>query len=233
MICARVGNAFTRAPRFGFADADAIEGADERVTVSGDVTLNGEPLQHAFVWAEVTDGGLRRLCAFDGASPSDGRYERTLVSDRELAGCGAPGRRIRIAASTGGEVYFSSNSVPWPATGDAATLDVNFTDADAGRAIDNVTPVYGSVYDASGERRPPGTTVEAFIGDTLCGITALPESVLVFQNPDQYDVLVASPEAVPGCEREGAITFRVNGELVAQTAHNDLGDGVLVDLVAR
>jgi hypothetical protein len=228
------GAKFTRAPRLGSPDAWTVEGAEERVTVSGRLTLNGSPLMFAFVWAEVVDGGLRRLCAFDGASPSaDGQYARVVVSEREVAGCGAAGRRIRIAAATGDKVYFSPESVEWPAAGGAVELDVDFTDGDAGRAADNVTPIFGSVLDAAGKRLPSGTRVEAYIGDTLCGVGALPASVLVFQNPDVFDLLVASPEAVSGCERDGVITFRVDGRAVEQTATNDLGDGTQLDLIAN
>ena len=69
------------------------------------------------------------------------------------------------------------------------TLDVAFTSADALRAADNVTPVFGSVIDSAGRRLAPGARIEAYIGDTLCGIGALSESVLLFQNRDAYDVL--------------------------------------------
>jgi hypothetical protein len=213
-------------------EADAISGANERVTVRGKLTLDGAPLTFAFVWAEVVDAGLRRLCAFNGAGPSpEGRYERVLVSEREVAGCGAPGRRIRIAAATGDRIYFSDETAAWPAAGNAVSLDVEFTDADTGRPEDNVTPVFGSVLDGAGERLAPGAVVEAYIDGTLCGVGALSPSVLAFQSPDVFDVLVASPEAVPGCRRDAAVTFRVNGDAVAQTATNDLGDGIALDLI--
>ncbi len=228
-----LGGTFTRAPRLGSAEADAIDGADERVTVRGSMTLDGQPLEFAFVWAEIVDGGLRRLCAFGGPGPAGGRYERVLVSDREVGGCGAPGRRIRIAASTGRALYFSRQMAEWPAAGGSITLDVDFTATDNGRPEDDVTPIYGSVYGADGRRLPPGTKVEAYIGDTLCGTTALPPAVLVFQNPDTYDVLVAGPQAVPGCARDANITFRVNGEPVEQTAVNKLGGGIRLDLVVE
>jgi hypothetical protein len=229
----QAGATFTRAPRLGSPEAAAVDGANERVTVSGRMTLDGDPLVFAFVWAEVIDGGIRRLCAFDGPSPSpDGRYERVVVSEREAAGCGAAGRRIRLAAATGDTVYFSDENVAWPEGGrGAVTLDVDFTAADAGRAEDNVTPVFGSVLDASGKRLAPGARIEAYIGDTLCGAGALPPSVLAFQNPDIYDVLVASPEAIPGCARDATITIKVDGVAVEQTATNDLGEGVLLDLI--
>jgi pimeloyl-ACP methyl ester carboxylesterase len=230
----QAGATFTRAPRLGSPEAAAVDGANERVTVSGRMTLDGDPLVFAFVWAEVVDGGLRRLCAFDGPSPSaDGRYERVVVSEREAAGCGAAGRSIRLAAATGDKIYFSGEDVAWPEGGGEVTLDVDFTSADAGRAEDNVTPVFGSVLDSSGKRLAPGARIEAYIGDTLCGIGALPHSVLAFQNPDTFDVLVASPDAIPGCARDATITIKVNGVAVEQAATNDLGDGVLLDLIVN
>jgi len=228
------GRTFTRAPRFGSPEADAIDGADERVTLRGRATLDGEPLAYAFVWAEVVEGGIRRLCSFDGAPPSDGRYERTLVSETEMAGCGALGMRIRLGASVQGKTYRSANSIAWPVAGGGVRLDVDFSSADVARPADDATAVYGSVFDAAGLRMPRGTRIEALNGATLCGVIGIPAAVMLFQSPDSYDLLVAGPEAVAGCERGGTITFKVNGKEVAQTAINDVeGDGVPLDLTVR
>jgi hypothetical protein len=155
-----------------------------------------------------------------------------LASDGEKRGCGAPGRRIRIAAATGDAVYFSDESVPWPSSGSAA-LDVNFTAEDAGRAADNVTPVFGNVYGADGKRMPPGTVIEAYVGDVLCGMTAIPPTPMLFDSPDVFDILVAGPEAVPGCDRGAVVSFRVNGGAVEQTATNGLDGDVALDLTLR
>jgi pimeloyl-ACP methyl ester carboxylesterase len=226
------GAKFTLAPRIGSPEADALTGADERVTVRANITLDGAPLVYAFIWAEVTDAGLRRLCAFPPAPRPDGVFEQVLASESEKAGCGAPGRRIRIAASVGDRVYFSDESVAWPA-GDSVELDVNFTSEDAERPADNVTPVFGGVYDGGGERLPPGTTIEAYIGDTLCGITGIPASVMLFENPDVYDLLVAGPDAIPGCARDGVVTFKVDGVDVDHTARNVLETDIALDLTLR
>jgi hypothetical protein len=226
------GEKFTLAPRVGSPEGDAVTGADERVTVRANVTLDGQPLVYAFIWAEVLDGDFRRLCAFTRTPTVDGTFEQVLASDTEKKGCGAPGRRIRIAAYANNQAYFSDETVAWPA-GDAATIDVNFTADDAGRAADDVTPVFGSVYDAGGERMPPGTIIEAYVGDVLCGMTAIPPTPMVFDGPDSYDLLVASPDAVPGCNRDAVVTFKVNGVQVDQTATNVLDRDVGLDLALR
>jgi hypothetical protein len=79
----------------------------------------------------------------------------------------------------------------------------------------------GSIVDASGERLPPGTVIEAYIGDTLCGATSLPRTVMALGDPSTYYLPVVGPASVPGCDERGTIAFRVNGDLVAQTGIND------------
>jgi pimeloyl-ACP methyl ester carboxylesterase len=227
------GTEFTLAPRIGSPESDALPGAADRVTVRGRITLDGQPLVYAFIWAEVIDGGLRRLCAFPSVARTDGTFEQVLAAESEKAGCGAPGRRVRIAASSGNNVYFSDESVPWPVSGASVALDVNFTEEDAGRPADNVTPVYGGIYAGDGARIPAGARIEAYIGDVLCGVTGIPANVMLFENPDTYDLLVAGPEAVSGCERGGIVTFRVDGVAVEETARNVLDDGVPLDLTLR
>jgi len=130
-------------------------------------------------------------------------------------------------------VYFSDESVAWPASGNDVSLDVNFTAEDAGRPSDDVTPVYGSVYAADGSRVPAGATIEAFIGGVLCGVTGIPANVMLFENPDVFDLLVAGPDAVRGCARDGIVTFRVDGVAVEQTASNILDSDVPLDLTLR
>jgi pimeloyl-ACP methyl ester carboxylesterase len=228
------GGTFTRAPRAGSAEADAVAGAADRVTLRGRVTLNGAPPGYAYIWAEVLDGGMRRLCAFEGAAPgADGRYERVVAGEREVAGCGAPGRAIRLVAAAGREVYVSRETVAWPAEGGSVTLDVDFVEADARRPEDAVTSVYGSVLDAEGRRVAAGARIEAYAGDVLCGVAGLPAAVMAFESPDTYEVLLASPDAVPGCERDATITFRVDGKRVDQTVVHAPGDSVALDLVVR
>ena len=70
---------------------------------------------------------------------------------------------------------------------------------------------------------PPGTLVEAYIGDTRCGAYALPVVVMSAAPSDEaatYLLHVSGPQLVPGCRRDAPISFRVNGKPAAQTGKN-------------
>lgn len=216
----RAGEQFTLAARYGSTLADNLPGAGRRITVGGTLTRDGQPMDDTFFWVEVRRDGLRQVCSFTGDAVRDGRYTRAVASDTELAGCGGPGSDIVVSAYVSGKLL-SSPPVPWPTSGNTVTLDAAFSSAAAGSA-DGLTPVFGAVYDAAGNRMPAGTKVEAYIGSTLCGVTSLPAAVMQFANPDSFNVLVVGPDANPGCTKDGAITFRVNGTTVAGNVTNDL-----------
>jgi hypothetical protein len=63
--------------------------------------------------------------------------------------------------------------------------------------------------------------IEAYIGDTLCGATSLPWTVMALGDPNTYYLPVVGPQSISGCDQGGAISFRVNGEVVGQTGIND------------
>jgi hypothetical protein len=77
---------------------------------------------------------------------------------------------------------------------------------------------------------PPDTLIEAFIGETRCGLTSLRSGDF-----EGYSLIVSGPELIPACEQGGMITFTIDGEPAAETAVNDLSfddDGHVLDLTA-
>jgi hypothetical protein len=215
-----VGREFTLAPRFGSPEADEVPGAAERVTLRGALTLDGQPAGSGYVWVVVRTGGLMRYCSLAPfVTGADGQYAVAVASEREAHGCGKPGAELYIDLymPSRGRPYWSRTVVPWPAEGE---LVFDAEVAESGAYLPN-TMFRGSVIDASGQRLPPGTVIEAYIGDTLCGATSLPWTVMALGDPNTYYLPVVGPASVPGCHERGTITFRVNGEVVPQTGIND------------
>jgi hypothetical protein len=75
---------------------------------------------------------------------------------------------------------------------------------------------------------PGGTVVEAFVGDTRCGVTSVRRSDELW-----FTLLVAGPQ-VPGCAKDGQITFHVDGVGVPERATNNLAEnGLTMELTAN
>ena len=154
------GGTFTRAPRYGSAEADAVEGAGQRVTLRGAMTLDGTPLSVDWFYAEVATDGLTESCSFR-PPPIHGRYEIAIVAAAEVRGCGAPGARITLYAFKDGR-WYSSLPFDWPASPGDFAIDAAFAGdrswANGEHGPAPTTYVYGAARDASGKRLPPGTT---------------------------------------------------------------------------
>jgi len=77
----------------------------------------------------------------------------------------------------------------------------------------------------AGERLPPGTRVEAYAGDVRCGVGSTRRT----GNYSGYILSVVGPDSVAGCDRDGTLTFRIDG----QPATNAPGGGHTLDLILR
>jgi pimeloyl-ACP methyl ester carboxylesterase len=228
------GATFTQAPRYGSAEANAVEGASQRVTLRGAITLDGNPLSVDWFYADVALDGLAQSCSFRPA-PTNGRYEIAIVAAAEMRGCGAPGARITLYAFKDGR-WYASLPVDWPASPGDFASDVAFS---SDRSWPNGEPrpapstyVYGAARDASGKRVPPGTLVEAYVGGTRCGVTAVARAVLQFSDPDSYGIDVAGPASIPACKTGETVTFTIGGKPAATTSTHDLKDHA-IDLIMQ
>lgn len=228
------GARFTVAPRLGSPEAEAVPGADERITVRGTLTVDGEPLRGTLSRVMVRDDGIERRCDYWGLPVSDGRYEVNVAGEREAHGCGSPGAQLFFIVSSEGKALVSQEIADWPSDGKELALDATFSSADPEGVGKPATFFTGSVLDASGDSLPPGTVVEVYVGDTLCGVSSLAPVPMGSGDPTTYVLGVAGPESVKGCGEEAELSFRVDGELVEQTAINDMARGQhLLDLVLR
>jgi len=225
-----IGQLFTLAPRLGLPEADAVAGAGERLTLSGRIAIDGTPSDDGrFLWFEANNSGMRVLCSFPGDVVRGGEYERTVASAEEAAGCGETGSAIYGVIWEQDALRFSAPIV-WQPGGGSMVTDLAFSTTAAVIIPADDTPVYGTVLDAHGEHLGPGTRIEAYIGETLCGVGSLTPVVMEFSGPDSFDVLVAGPESVAGCERNAKVRFTVDGREVAATAINNIF-GQNVDLI--
>jgi hypothetical protein len=223
-----LGGRFELTPREGTPEANALPGAADRVTVRGTLTLDGAPFDARFLGAVVRRNGLISPCQYTLPPVEDGSYEITVSADAEVSGCGAPGAEILLWTFAQGQKLYSLESVAWPESGRTATFDASFSTSAPRGDVPPVTELNGEVYDHSGNHLPPGTRVEAFIGDVLCGVGSTRRA----GNYVGYILSVVGPDSVAGCARDAPITFRVNGRHAVETSINTLGGGGGLDLTA-
>jgi pimeloyl-ACP methyl ester carboxylesterase len=225
------GARFTLAPRLGSPEAEAVPGADERITVTGTLTVDGEPFRGTLSRVMVRKDGLERRCDYGGVRVPEGHYEVTLAGDGEARGCGSPGAQLLFIVYSQGKRLASQEAVDWPTDSEELSFDATFSSADPEGVESPATFFTGSVLDASGESLPPGTVVEAYVGETLCGVSSLAPVKMGAGAPATYVLAVAGPESIPGCDAGASISFRLDGQPAEERGTNDLAeDQHLLDL---
>lgn len=204
------------------AAQDEPPGAQDRAVLSGTLTLDGAPLDAQFVGVRVIRDGLATACQQTIPSVTGGRYQVAVLADTEQRGCGAPGAALLLWTFVDGTFLYSTQPAPWPGDGAAATLDAAFSSATPDGAVKPATEFKGRLLDRSGASLPGGAVLEAYVDDTLCGITSLRYRG---ENEMLYTLIVAGPEARAGCAEGAALRFRINGALIEATDVNDLARG--------
>jgi hypothetical protein len=181
------------------------------VTIEGEATLDGRSFDSDFVGAVVIGGdGLVTPCQDELPPVRDGRYSIAVLSRRAGSGCGAPGSTVVLWTHAGGRYVYATEPAEWPGDPETDHLDFDpaFDSTHPNGAAPELAQFNGAVLDADGEPAPIGTEVEAFVGDTRCGVASV-------RSADEfvgYVLAVVGPDAVPGCDRDVAITFRIGGE---------------------
>jgi hypothetical protein len=199
------------------------EGAAPGITLTGALTLDGVPLDAPFLGARViSDDGLAAACQDEIPAVAAGRYEIHVASDREVRGCGAAGADVILWTFVDNQYFFSTTTVPWPEDASDARFDAAFSSAAPLGASTPATEFKGHLRNANGDDLPAGTVVEAYAGDARCGVTSLRPAE---QTEGFYTLIVAGPDAVPGCDRGATLSFRLDGKPAAETATNDLASG--------
>jgi hypothetical protein len=96
-------------------------------------------------------------------------------------------------------------------------FDATFASATPDGAAGMRTELAGEVFEQDGQRLPDGTRVEAYVGDTLCGLA----SVRTSGDFTGFSLSVVGPEAIAGCTGGAMLDFRVDGRRALTTAVND------------
>ena len=214
----KLNRTFELAPR-SVSGNGAVPGSDDRVVLRGTATLDGASFDARFLGAIVRRprlGGLVTAC--QGALPpvERGRFEITVLAAAEASGCGASGAEIVLWTFVDDRQLYSTNTVAWPGNGRTASFDATFSSS----APQGVAPVIagfqGEVVRRDGRQFPPGTVVEAYVGDTRCGIASTRRA----GSFSGYILDVVGPDVIGGCTRGATLTFRIDGLPAVETAVN-------------
>lgn len=222
---ADLGEQFTLAPRYGLPEADDVPGAGARLAVSGSATLDGLPAPIGSIRANVRgpDGLMSRSCTLEPATVlAEGRYSLVVAADEEMASCGRAGSSLLLIFTAKRASYTAQELAAWPAGATELAFHPAFSSRNPAGAGHTETIVVGAVLDADGNELPPGTLIEAFAGDTRCGITTVPAVVTLDGGPSAFLLAIVGPDMVPGCVTGSPVSLRVDSEPIEQTLAHDL-----------
>lgn len=221
---------FELSPRPGTPAADTIPGARDRVVLRGNLTLDGKPFDARFLGAVVRRQGLVTPCQYTLPAVEQGRYEITVLADAESRGCGVPGSEILLWTFTQDKMFHTSTAVDWPGDGRSTSFDAGFSTSAPRGDVPPMAQFNGELFARDGRKLPPGTRVEAYVGDTRCGVASTRHG----GSFSGYVLDVVGPESVAGCTRGATLTFRIDGEAAVETSVNDPGSsGRSFDLTLR
>jgi hypothetical protein len=220
----RVAPTFELTPRPETLSTPAVR---NRASVHGRARLDGAPFDARFIGAVVLDAGLVTPCNVTIPSIVAGRFDIAVFGSNELAGCGHRGSKIVLWTYAGDNKLFSTEKIAWPA-GRTAQVSVDFSTARPSGAAPTVLELSGEVYRADGRPVAAGARVDAYVGDTLCGVASVRSGVF-----DGYIMHVVGPDSIPGCHKNAPITFRVDGAPAAETRVNGGAPPQQFDLTVR
>jgi len=219
-----LGTTFTLTPRVGTPEAERVAGASARVTVSGRLTLDGRPLQGAYVGLVVRRGSDATDCTYSLEPVFNGALRRELPSTVELAGCGGPGAKLFAWALVDGRALISQQSVDWPGAGGMAKLNATFSRKDPQGGDGPAAIVFGDVLDERTRPLPPGTVIEARAGGTVCARgTVAPVVRVAFVT---YVLVLQGPKPPP-CGGDATLRLYVAGRPARESLDTTLDNRVV------
>ena len=189
--------------------------AQNGAVLSGQANLDGAPVDTAFVGAVVRDGQLITPCQHDLPPIVGGQFEINVLGAADSAGCGRPGTEVILWIYVGDVKVFATTAVPWPPSG-LAEVTLDFSAANPIGAAAPAVEFFGEVYRADGQRVASGARVEAYIGDTLCGVGSIRD----MGSFNGYLLSIVGPGSIPQCLDGATVTFRVEGTNADETATN-------------
>jgi pimeloyl-ACP methyl ester carboxylesterase len=214
---------------FELAAREGTTGSSDRVRLRGRLSLDGEPLVTEFVGAVVLRDGLVSPCQANIPAVANGRYEILIHAETEVRGCGTKGARVVLWTYVGETRIYSDDSVRWPGDGRTAAFRTSFSTSSPSDLVPETVGFNGEALTRDGRRLPGGTKVEAYVGDTLCGVGSVRAGGSFYG----YILDVVSDDSVRGCTRGATITFRLDGQPALETAVNDPDRSAPLDLTLR
>jgi len=195
--------------------APAPQGAEpRRVILAGQAQLDGKPVDSRWVGAVVLDDGLVTPCQTALPPVADGRFSVSVFTDNASAGCGRAGSEVALWIFANDKIVYSTNTMPWPEDEQSqATFDANYAADEPNGATPEVAQFQGGAFAADGSAMRVGTVVEAFIGDTRCGVASV-RATASFRG---YVMSVVGPDSVDGCTLDAPIEFRLDGKPATPT----------------
>jgi hypothetical protein len=166
------------------------------------------------VGAVVLADGLVTPCQTALPPVAGGRYSVSVFTDTASAGCGQAGSEVALWIYANDQILYSTNTMPWPADEESqATFDATYEAATPDGATPEVAQFQGGAFAADGRALRTGSLVEAYIGDTRCGVASVRASTQ-FRG---YIISVVGPDSIEGCTRGVPIEFRLDGEPATPT----------------
>jgi hypothetical protein len=193
----------------------------DRITVRGTATLDGSPLNAEFLGAVVRRDGMITPCQSGIPGVTRGRFVITVLGERAGSGCGQRGAEVLLWTFAGETKVYSTTSLPWPPRARGAHFDAEFSTAMPSGDAPPITELSGEAFAPDGRRLPPGTRVEAYIGNVRCGVASVRQA----EDFTGYILSVVGPESIGGCTRDAQIAFTINGRPATETSVNHLAGG--------
>jgi hypothetical protein len=172
------------------------------------LTLDGKPFDARFLGAVVRRQGLVTACQYTIPPVERGRYEITVLADAESRGCGVPGSEILLWTFTQDKMFHTSTAVDWPGDGRSTTFDGSFSTSAPRGDVPPMAQFNGELFASDGRELPAGTRVEAYVGETRCGVASTRHA----GSFSGYILGVVGPESIAGCTRGAPLTFRIDGK---------------------
>jgi hypothetical protein len=185
-------------------------GITSSIALSGNATVDGDPLDARFLGAVVLRDGFVTPCNVDIPSVARGAYSIGVFGSAQLLGCGEGGARVVLWTYVDDTKLYATKAVPWPSRQDQHA-DVQFSTTMPNGAVPPVREFSGEVHDAQGRAVAAGAGVEGVIGATVCGIAEL-------RATGYYILSVVGQGTIAGCIDGEEVHFRVDGRFANETS---------------
>ncbi len=149
----------------------------------------------------------------------EGEKRDARFADAEASGCGVQGGEVLLWTFAQNKILYSRDWLAWPGNGATTNFDTSFSLSAAQGGAPRFSEFVGEVYDRGGDRLPPGTRVQAFVGEVLCGVA----SVRRTGNFSGYILDVVGPDSMAGCDDSATLTFSIDGQPAIETGVNNPG----------